>query len=242
MSFFYVFNTRKFKKFLVGGVIALSAIIVFCFTFFVGRGGAVPTSAETSKAVYRGNAENNNVSLMINVYWGNEYIEQMLDVIEKNNIKATFFVGGSWVKKNPELFKKIAASGAEIGNHGYNHKDSAKISESQLRDEIVRTNQIIEELSGIKCTIFAPPSGSVDEKTLKVVGELGMNVIMWSKDTIDWRDSQEALVYQRATEGVQNGDLILMHPTAHTLSALQNVIDEIKGRGFNLTDVTTNIK
>ena len=242
MSFFYVFNTRRLKKFLTGGVIALAVVIVFCFTFFFGSANTVPTQAGVDKAIYKGNEANNNVSLMINVYWGNEYIEGMLDIIEKSDIKVTFFVGGSWAKKNPEILKKIAESGAEIGNHGYYHKDSAKISKAELRDEIVKTNQIIQEICGVKCTLFAPPSGSFDEKTIKVTNELGMDVIMWSKDTIDWRDGKEGLVYQRATNNVSNGDLILMHPTAHTLAALQNIVDEIKGKGFNLTDVSTNIK
>lgn len=242
MSFFYVLNSNKIKKFLVGGVLAVAVLIVFCFTFFVGGAGLSVTSAETKKAIYRGNKENNNVSLMINVYWGNEYIENMLKVLSETGVKATFFVGGSWVKKNPELFKKIVNSGAEIGNHGYIHRDSAKISEQVLKDEIVRTNKIIEEIGGVKCRLFAPPSGSVNDKTIKVANELGMQVIMWSKDTIDWRDKQESLVFQRATKDVSNGDLILMHPTAHTLSALKNVIENIKGQGFNLTDVSTNIK
>ena len=242
MSFFCVINGRKFRKVLTGGVLAIAVLIVFCFTFFVGGMGAVQTSAETNKAIYKGNENNKNVSIMINVYWGNEYIEKMLEVINQNQIKVTFFVGGSWVEKNPELFKKIVASGAEIGNHGYLHKDSAKISEQKLKDEILRTNEIIEKVGGVKCTLFAPPSGSLDDKTLKVANELGMRVVMWSKDTIDWRDNQESLVYQRATDNLSNGDLILMHPTAHTASALQNIIDCIKGKGFSLTDVSTNIK
>lgn len=243
MSFFCVINGRKFKNFVIGGVIAFAALFVFCFTVFAGMGEAILETSSSSKTpIFKGNEKNSNVSLMINVYWGNEYIEPMLEIIEKQQIKATFFVGGSWVDKNRELFKKIVASGCEIGNHGYLHQDCAKISEDKIRDEIERTNKIIEEVGGVKCILFAPPSGSYDEKTLKVAEELGMTVVMWSKDTIDWRDKQENLVFKRATENISNGDLILMHPTQHTLSSFQNIIEEIKGEGFSLTDVSTNIK
>lgn len=242
MSFFCVINGNKFKKFLTGGVITIAVLIVLCSTIFAGLSSkTVQTSNAANKPIFKGNEANNNVSLMINVYWGDEFIEPMLDIIEKQQIKVTFFVGGSWINKNRELFKKMVDSGAEIGNHGYLHLDCQKISETKLKDEIEKTNKLIEEIGGIKCTLFAPPSGSYDDKTLKVANELGMNVIMWSKDTIDWRDRQESLIYGRATDEVSGGDLILMHPTKQTLASFENIITTIKGKGFTLTNVSTNI-
>ncbi|MDD4211307.1 MAG: polysaccharide deacetylase family protein [Clostridia bacterium] len=192
-------------------------------------------------AIYRGNYENNNISFMINVYWGSEYIEPMLDVLKANDIAATFFVGGTWASSNTELLQKIFDDGHEIANHGYYHKDHTRITRERNKEEIYITHQLIKTLLNFDMTLFAPPSGAFNTTTLEVANELGYKTIMWSKDTIDWRDKDSDLVYKRATKNPQNGDLILMHPTEHTLNALQSVIDFYKTNNFNLTVVSNNI-
>ena len=222
-------------------MLAIAVLIVFCFTFFVGGMGAVQTSVATNKAIYKGNENNKNVSLMINVYWGNEYVEKMLEVIDKNSVKVTFFVGGSWVEKNPDLFKKIVASGAEIGNHGYYHKDHDKISRERNEEEIFITHKLVKSFTGIDMNLFAPPSGAYNEITLDVANELGYKTIMWSKDTIDWRDKNTELILNRAISKPQNGDLILMHPSYNTVEALNSIINFYKNNGFNLVTVSENI-
>ena len=109
---------------------------------------AIPfnTSIHTSlnhNVIYQGNTNANKVSFMINVYWGTEYIEDMLDVFDLYNVKTTFFVGGSWLAKNVEVAQEIYKRGHEIGNHGYNHKDHDKISYKQNYDEINKTHLLI---------------------------------------------------------------------------------------------------
>ena len=198
-------------------------------------------SSNNEKAIYSGNTNNNNVSLMINVYWGDEYIEPILDCLNQNNIKATFFVGGVWVSKNNEMLKKIYSLGHEIGNHGYFHKDHTTLSENKNQEEIYQTHLLVKELIGIDMTLFAPPSGAYNNKTLSIANDLGYKTIMWSKDTIDWRDNDENLIFSRATNNPKNGDLILMHPTEATLKALPNIINFYKNNNYNLTTVSENL-
>ncbi|MEG1609510.1 MAG: polysaccharide deacetylase, partial [Clostridia bacterium] len=90
--------------------------------------------------------------------------------------------------------------------------------------------------------LFAPPSGSFDKTTLSVAEELDMRVIMWSKDTVDWRDKDENIVFKRATNKVGGGDLILMHPTAHTLKALPKILEFYKDNGLRQVIVSENLK
>lgn len=194
------------------------------------------------QAIYRGNTDNNNVSLMINVYWGTEYIPQMLDVMDKHGVKCTFFVGGSWAAKEGEMLKQIYERGHEIGNHGYYHKDHNKISKQRNYEEIKITEQIIEQTIGYKTNLFAPPSGSFSKDTLLVADELGYKTIMWSKDTIDWRDKDTQLIIKRATTKISNGELILMHPTYNTLQALDTIITTLKNNDFKLVTVSDNIE
>ncbi|MBO5851127.1 MAG: polysaccharide deacetylase family protein [Clostridia bacterium] len=193
-------------------------------------------------AIYNGNKMKANVSLMINVYENGEIVNEMLSILNQNGVTATFFVGGCWADDNVETLKKIINSGHELGNHGYFHKDHKNLNESENRREILDNNNIIFALTGYKMTLFAPPSGSFSKNTLKVAYNLGYKTIMWSKDTIDWRDSDKSLIIKRATTNLENGDLILMHPKKHTLSALQEIITKIKEQGFNLVSVSKNLE
>ena len=89
--------------------------------------------------------------------------------------------------------------------------------------------------------LFAPPSGAFNKTTLQVANDLGYKTIMWSKDTIDWRDKDADLVYTRATKNVVGGDLILMHPTEHTAKALPNILEYYKNNNLVATTVSNTI-
>lgn len=178
---------------------------------------------DDSAPIYRGNASD-KVALMINVYWGTEYLDGFLEIFKKYDVKCTFFVGGSWVTQNPEYLQKIVSEGHEIGNHGYFHKEYGKLTYKQNADEIVACSKIVFEYCGIYPTLFAPPSGDFSAETLKAAKDNGFKTIMWSRDTIDWRDKDSELVYTRATKSTSGGELILMHPTPHTLQALEKIV------------------
>ncbi len=225
----------------ISNVVIVSLIaLVFCAGFAFNT-LSTAFFQDNTKPIYHGNKEVKKVSLMINVYWGTEFIEPMLTTLDKYDVKVTFFVGGSWVAKNTETFLKIVTAGHEIGNHGYFHKDHARLDYDGNYNEIAVTHKLVKELTGIEMFLFAPPSGSFATTTLKVADELNYQTIMWSKDTIDWRDKDENLVLARATKNLENGDLILMHPTQHTLNALENILIKIKQNEFSAVRVSENI-
>ena len=207
-------------------------IIIIMFIAIIGYIGTSNAqydfSYQNENVIYNGNRDNNNVSLMINVYWGSEYIEEMLDIFDKYNVKTTFFVGGQWAEKEGNILKKIYSNGHEIGNHGYFHKDQDKLSYDQNYDEINVNHKLVKSIVDYDMNLFAPPSGSFNKATLQASNDLGYQTIMWSKDTIDWRDKDANLVYTRATDGIEGGDLVLMHPTEHTLKALPLILEYYK--------------
>ena len=230
---------KFFFNLAVNGILAVLLIGIFAVTLMPQISQAF--NPEGNGAYYRGNTANKNVSLMVNVYQGTEFLEGMLEVLDKENVKATFFVGGCFAAANNDCIIKIRDGGHELGNHGYYHKDHKVISETRNREEIFITHKLIESITGVSMNLFAPPSGSFNKTTVTVAANLGYKTIMWGKDTIDWRDKDAELVYSRAVKNLKNGDLILMHPTAHTLAALPRIIEEIKKQGFNITTVTDNI-
>mgnify|MGYP004508864531 FL=1 len=228
-----------FRKYIANIIIVLA---IFCVGLLTYQGGVIGAfSSNTSQIIYSGNPKNNTISIMINVYMGNDYVEQIIDILNQNNSKATFFVGGIWIEKNRDCFMKIYNSGNELASHGYWHKNHNKLSDEAQINEIQLTDELVTNLTGVKMSLFAPPSGSFNKHTAYIAENLGYKTIMWSKDTIDWRDQDENLIYERATKNATAGDLILMHPTKATATCLDKIIKFYKKQGLNVDTVSKNI-
>lgn len=223
----------------VANIVLVTIILLVSLVVF-GGGVTSVFNKNGYEPIYRGNGEN-CVSLMINVYWGNEYLEEMLQILAKHDVKCTFFVGGSWVAKYPELLQAIVDGGHEVGNHGYYHKQHSKLTYQQNCDEITVCNQVVFSQIGITPTLFMPPSGDFGDQTVEASKDCGMKMIMWSRDTIDWRDKNESVIFERCTKNIRSGELILMHPTLCTKNVLERVITNLKGNGFSLVTVGQNI-
>ena len=228
------------KKLQVVTNIIIVAILVGLSAVALPFSSSVRTSINPN-VIYQGDTTRNKVSFMINVYWGTEYIEDMLDVFDLYNVKTTFFVGGSWFAKNVELAKEIYKRGHEIGNHGYNHMDHDKINYQQNYDEIHKTHLLVSANLGVEMNLFAPPSGAYNDTTVDVAMQLNYKTIMWTHDTIDWRDKDTDLIIKRATKNLSNGDLILMHPTKNTLEALSGILAYASNNGFEATMVSKTL-
>lgn len=229
-------NYKK-VKILSNFIICFVLIIIGLVGFLPAKSIAISNS-DSYNAIYNGSRDNNLVAIMINVYENTEVVEKMLDLLESKKAKATFFVGGCWADDNKSTLLKIISQGHEIGNHGYFHKDHKKLSEKENCLEIDSCHKIVYSMTGYKMELFAPPSGSFSKTTLKVSKGLNYKTIMWSKDTIDWRDSDENLIISRATKNIKSGDFILMHPKTHTLNALGKIIDIINEKGYTLVTVS----
>lgn len=230
---------RKVFTHVVANVILFVLVAAVAAVGFVGATTNVFKNNDNGP-IYRGNGDK-QVSLIINVYWGTEYLDAMLAIFDKYNVKTTFFVGGTWVAEYPEMLQKLVGAGHEIGNHGYCHKDHSKLDYEANYKEIDTCAKLVFEYTGVNVTLFAPPSGYYCTQTLNAARELGNKVIMWSRDTIDWRDKDAEIVYNRATKNTDSGELILMHPTKHTAAVLERIILTYNERGFKIVPVSQNI-
>ncbi len=223
---------------IISNLIIAVVIISVAIVGFMPERSVTISGLSEYEVKYSGDKSSGGVALMINVYENTEIVEEMVKVLLENDAKATFFVGGCWADDNESTLKLILESGFELGNHGYFHKDHKTLSEKSNYNEIYNCNQMVYKLTGFKMNLFAPPSGSYGKATLKVSKELQMQTIMWSKDTIDWRDSDTSVIFNRATKNISSGDLILMHPKSHTLQVLEKIIEEIKSKNLKLLTVS----
>ena len=238
-----ILNNEKCFRTIVCNLVIVCLIAVFGgLCVYETKNKTIQTAnSEYNGTIYAGDKTSKNVSLMVNVYWGNEHLKKMLETFDKHNIKTTFFVGGSWAKENAELLKKISEAGHEIASHGTNHKEHAKISYEDNLTEIQTCHEIVKLLTSKNMELFAPPGGSYNKNTTKAAEFLGYKTIMWTRDTIDWRDKDANLIYNRAVTNLCGGDLILMHPTECTAEALPKIIDHIIQKGYTVCPVSDTL-
>ncbi|MCG8513150.1 MAG: polysaccharide deacetylase family protein [Halanaerobiales bacterium] len=197
----------------------------------------MPISSRPDQPYYHGIRGRDNIALTFNVDWGEQFLPGILQVLQDNNLDATFFVTGKWSRKNPELLKKMAQSGHLIGNHGYSHLHPKQLSREQLIELIKKNEEIIFRICGKRTDLFAPPYGEVDARITGIASSIGYKTIMWSADTIDWQRPAPEIIAQRAINKADDGGIILMHPTEPTLQALPDIISTLQKRGYNLVTV-----
>lgn len=224
----------------ITNVVLSAVLLMLSAVCFSGSGDPVSAVGETD--VYRNGVRGTDcVSLMFNVYENTEIVCDISDLLVEYGAKATFFVGGCWADDNASCLKKLVRDGHEIGNHGYFHKDHAALSFQANKTEIASCNRVVEVFTGQKPVLFAPPSGAYGKDCIGAADEEGMKTVLWSRDTIDWRDKDAALVFKRATSGVQGGDLVLMHPKEHTYSVLKDVLVYYKNHSLRVVTVSENL-
>lgn len=199
----------------------------------------LPSITQKHFQIYRRGPETDPVmALMVNVDWGDEYIEPMLDVFRKFGVSATWFPTGRWAKRTPDLARKIADAGHEIGNHGGWHGMPSQMGRDEVRRLILEGEDVLVETTGQKPTIFAPPGGDHNNQTVVVAGELGYKTVLWTIDTVDWQRPAPTTIIDRVVGRAANGALVLMHPTQPTLEALPIIIDQLLQKGFRLVTVS----
>ena len=208
-------------------------LVVALMVLGVALGKAEAGPAAVSADPYRtGNSDENKIALTCNVAWGEEFLPEMLEILDEKGVKITFNILGEWAEKCPEDLKRIAAAGHELGNHGYYHVNHSTLDEDRIIKEIRDTNALIYSLTGIEPLIFAPPAGDYSDDSVKAAVNADMTVVLWSVDTIDWRREGKEKILERVFRDPQAGDIILMHPVEDTVQALPEIIDGLRERGL----------
>lgn len=220
--------------------IALCAIIAsISIVGFVG-GEAAEVTSDGENLYYKSEA-GKGVSLMFNVYQNTRNVEAIMGILDEYSAKATFFLGGCWADDNIDCVRQIAERGHEVASHGYFHKDHSKMTYEQNLAEIRPSVKLVNAILGKEITLFAPPSGAFNDSTVTAAASLGLKTIMWSRDTIDWRDGDVALITSRATKNLQTGEFVLMHPMDVTVKALPQILGYIRENGLTAVTVSYNL-
>ena len=218
--------------------IVLCAAIILAGTNILGLGGR-GVNADTQNRIlpiYRVRLDEGDkrIAITFDNAWGAGDIPDILKTLKEYNAKATFFVLGTWAEKYPEVVTSIYDAGHEIANHSYAHYRPRSLTRQGMTDEITKCNAAIKNVTGQDCNIYRAPYGEYNNFVVKTAQDLGMYVIQWDVDSLDWKDEMSAdAIYQRITGRVRQGSILLFHnDTNHTKDVLPRILEKLSSEGY----------
>ena len=168
------------KKQIMWCVSALLAVVIAAV-------GSVATFANNERKlpIYCVETDKKQVAISFDAAWGNDDTEQLIKILKEYDVPATFFVVGAWVDKYPESVKQLSDAGHQVQNHSNTHPYMTGLSTEQMIDELESCNKKIENVTGVKPTLFRAPYGDYDNRVIEAVESVDMYTIQWDCDTID---------------------------------------------------------
>ena len=181
---------------------------------------------------YLGNREEKKIYLTFDAGYENGVTEKILDVLEKHQVPAAFFLVGNYLEQNPELVKQMLAQGHTVGNHTYHHYDMSKISnEETFREELQSLEELYREVTGEEMQkYYRPPQGCYSEENLKMAQKMGYRTVFWSLAYVDWINDKQPTqqeAFSKLIPRTHNGAVVLLHSTSKTNG---EILDELLTR------------
>ncbi|MEE1314707.1 MAG: polysaccharide deacetylase family protein [Faecalimonas sp.] len=162
------------------------------------------------------------------------HTERLLQGLEERGVKATFFVIGKYAEKYPELVKREYEDGHLLGNHTYSHVQITRLGEEEARAEIIKTNQILEELTGKRVEYVRPPFGVWKEK----LQDLEMTPVLWTVDPLDWTTKNADEIVNKVVTKAEENAIILLHDCyKSSVDAALRIVDILQSRGYEFVTV-----
>ena len=222
-----------------------SSIFILTLFFFL----FITPSARAASSIWinKGNTSEKVIALTIDDGSDGGNYAKILQILDKHNVKATFFLTGQGVENHPQTVRNTVAKGHELGNHSYNHPDFTKISAAQMSTQLARTETIVKNTTGRTTKpYFRAPYGAVNSTVLNTVGNAGYTYTFhWTIDTLDWTGNSATTIYNRVMNGLQPGAIVLMHAgygAVNTPAALDRLIPAIKNKGYRFVTISQLMK
>lgn len=220
----------------------LLIIVTILISLSFNKNVQVSANNQENQPIYHVDINEKVVSLTFDINWAEkENLKSILDILDKYNVKGTFFIMGGWVnysEENVNKLKEISERGHEIGNHSYKHPLFSKITVDAMEEEIRKTDDIIEKYTGKRPVLFRFPSGDYNEKALINIKNLNHIAIQWDADSVDWKEMGANVEYNRVMKNAKCGSILLFHNNAkYTPENLDRIIKELKSQGYGFKPV-----
>lgn len=191
--------------------------------------------------IYCVQTDEKKISISFDAAWGADDTIKLLDILDKHNVKTTFFMTGGWVSTYPDMVKEIYNRGHDLGNHSENHKEMSKLNASEQKKEITSVDDKIKELTGYDCFLFRPPYGDYNSLLINTVYGCNHYPVQWDVDSLDWKDYGVDSIIKTVTrhKALGNGSIILMHNGAKfTAEALDRVLTSLEEQGYEIVPIS----
>jgi len=209
------------------------------YTAGLNDNAAAVVAAKRELPIYSVGHDDKVISISFDASWGADKTLSLLDILDEHNVKTTFFLVGGWVDKYPDMVQAIVARGHEIGNHSNTHPHMNALGEQAIRDELRMMSDKVENLTGVRPTLFRPPYGEYNNRVVQVARQEGYEVVQWSIDSLDWKDRGTEDIIKQCTYRVDNGDIVLFHNDSNDiLNALPTVIKHYQSLGYTIVPVS----
>ena len=237
---FFVLNKQRIYTYLIS---IITVVLLFCVAnnLITNDNNTVQTSTTNEKLLPFDNVqtEEKKVAFTMNCAWNADDIDDILKTLEKNQVKITFFMVGDWIEKFPEAAKKIHQAGHEIASHSNTHPHVTNLSYEKNIEEIEKSNDKIEKITGKRTKIYRAPYGEYNDIVIKAAKDKGYYTIQWNLDTLDYTGLTAEQMWKRLDNKIKAGDIILSHNgTKYTSSSLDFLIKNIKEKGLEIVTVS----
>lgn len=231
-----IITLKQLLKIMIAAAIAVTIICIVVS----GSGKTVSTAGNGRKIpIYCVDTNEKLVAISFDAAWGNEDTQNLIDILAKYDVKATFFVVGAWVDKYPESVKALSEAGHDIMSHSDTHPHMGSMSVEQALAEINSANSKISNITGKKPILFRAPYGEYSNNLIDALSSQGMYCIQWDVDSLDWKDIPAKEITDRVTKNVKCGSIVLFHNAAkNTPEALPTVIMTLKSYGYRFVKIS----
>ncbi len=217
-----------------------TAVMAAAILWAVNWPAAVDVSASARQLpIYCVQREQKLVAISFDAAWGNEDTQQLIDILARYQVPATFFVVGQWAEKYPESVKALHDAGHQVMNHSNTHAHYPQLSAQEVMDDLNACNDKIEAVTGVRPTLVRPPYGDYDDRSISAIRAAGMEPIQWDVDSLDWKEIPADQIVKRVTEKVQPGSIVLFHNAAkHTPEALPAILETLLQEGYTFLPIS----
>lgn len=166
--------------------------------------------------------------------------EDLIELFEERDVQVTTFLLGQAVKANPKAVKRMHEAGFEIATHGWDHDSFTSMSESEMRSQLERTQDLITEITGNQAPYFRPPYGNKNDTVVRVAAEQGYKTLMWNGSFVDTsKKASPQYSYKKAMKYLRPGGILLCHwAKSSTVGAMELVLDELDRQGYKVVTVS----
>lgn len=185
------------------------------------------------------NTDVKEIALTIDTAFGNDKTQELLDILDEYNVKATFFVVGIWAQENPELLQKIIEAGHEVQNHSMEHARYPDLKVEEILTDAQEAQTLLNEETGKNANIIRLPFGAFDDKTVKILMDNDFIPVKWSVDGQDWKTDDVKEVYNNVMKDVKGGDIIMLqNNTVGAEGALRDIIEKLLDKGYEFKTIS----